>query len=246
VSVDLRAAIPAYLAARRARGHRLAKQEQLLKAFGAHLEACGQRRVTVAVALAFATAPAGTSRAWQAQRLSAVRDFARYIHFLDPTAADLIPAGLLPARRSRRVPYLFTDEETARLMAAAGALRSPVLAASMTTLVGLLAATGMRGGEAGALDVDDVDLDGLVASVTGKYGRRRLVALHPTTGRALAGYLPVRGEHAAPDTTALLLGATGRRLRLNTAREIFRKLADDCGLTPRPGTGAPRLHDFRH
>ena len=111
-------------------------------------------------ALAFAAAPAGTARAWHAQRLAAVRSFAGYVHAMDPAAADPVPGGLIPARIARRVPYLYSGEETARLMAAAAALPSPMLAASMRTLIGLLASTGIRSGEALALDACDLDTDG--------------------------------------------------------------------------------------
>ena len=89
-----------------------------------------------------------------------MRSFAGYVHALDPAAADPVPDGLIPCRLSRRVPYLYSGEETAQLMAAAGTLTSPVLAASMRTLIGLLASTGIRSGEAFALDVPDIDTAG--------------------------------------------------------------------------------------
>src|SRR5271166_4076463 len=84
VNTDLRAAVPVYLAARRARGYRLDGHEQLL---GSFLDS-GETRITVRAAVAFATAPAGTSQGWHAQRLAAVRPFAGYVHGLDPAAAD--------------------------------------------------------------------------------------------------------------------------------------------------------------
>ena len=246
MTTGLRAAIGAHLAARRARGYRLEGRGQLLGSFLDSLEARGETRITVPAAIAFATAPAGTARAWHAQRLAAVRSFAGYVHALDPAAADPIPGGLIPGRITRRVPYLYSGEETARLMAAAGALPSPVLAASMRTLIGLLASTGIRSGEAFAIDADDLDITGQVLAVTGKYGRKRLIALHPSAAAALSGYLRFREQHAAGGTAALLIGRAGRRLNGNTARRIFRSLAAGCGLEPRPGCGSPRLHDFRH
>ena len=246
MSTDLRAAIAGHLAERRARGYRLEGRERLLGAFLDSLDARGQTRITVPAAITFATAPAGTARGWHAQRLAAVRSFAGYVHALDPSAADPVPGGLIPGRIARRVPYLYSGEETARLMAAAGTIPSPVLAAGMRTLIGLLASTGVRSGEAFALDVGDLDTEAQVLTVTGKYGRKRLIALHPSAAAALSGYLRFRGQHAAGGTAALLIGRTGRRLNGNTARRIFRSLAAGCGLEPRPGYGSPRLHDFRH
>jgi integrase len=246
MSTNLRAAVAGHLAGRRARGYRLEGRERLLGSFLDSLEARGETRITVPAAVAFAAAPAGTARAWHAQRLAAVRSFAAYVHALDPAAADPVPAGLIPARIGRRVPYLYSGEETARLMAAAGTLPSPVLAASMRTLIGLLASTGIRSGEAFALDAVDLDIAEQVLTVTGKYGRKRLIALHPSAAAALSGYLRFREQHAAGGTAALLIGRNGQRLNGNTARRIFRSLAAGCGLEPRPGCGSPRLHDFRH
>jgi hypothetical protein len=143
MSLDLRAAVPVHLAARRARGYRLDGHERLPGSFLDSLEARGQTRITVPAAVAFATAPAGTARAWHAQRLAAVRAFAGYAHGLDPAAADPVPDGLIPARPVRRVPYLYSGQDTARLMAAAAALSPAMLAASMRTLIGLLASTGL-------------------------------------------------------------------------------------------------------
>jgi len=246
VSTDLRAAITGHLARQRARGYRLDGREHLLKTFVDSLEASGQTRITVPAALAFATAPAGATRGWHAQRLAAVRSFAGYVHALDPAAADPVPAGLIPGRITRRVPYLYSGEEAARLMDAAGRLPSPVLAASMRTLIGLLASTGIRSGEAFALDAGDLDTEAQVLTVTGKYGRRRLIALHPTAARVLPDYLRFRDQHAADGTTALFIGQAGRRLGRTTAYPAFRSLTAACGLEPQPGARSPRLHDFRH
>jgi integrase/recombinase XerD len=245
MSAGLRAAARDYLSERRARGYRLDDHQWLLAAFLDGLDARGVTRITVAGALAFATASPRTHRSWQAKRLAVVRQFAWYVHGIDPAAAEPIPAGLIDARTARRVPYLYSDEQIAQLMSAAAALPAEMLAASMQTLIGLLASTGLRSGEAGALDVGDLDAGARLLTVTGKYGRVRLVALHPTTVQVLTGYLRIRASRAAP-AGPLLIGETGHRLNLTMARAIFRSLTRQCRLAPQPGCGAPRLHDFRH
>ena len=244
MSAGLRAAARDYLSERRARGYRLEDHEWLLGAFLDGLEARGVTRITVAGALAFATARPGTQRLWQAKRLAVVRQFAWYLHGIDPAAAELIPAGVIDARTLRRVPYLYSEEQIARLMSAAALLPARMLAASMQTLIGLLASTG-RSGEAGALDTGDLDTAAGLLAVTGKYGRVRLIALHPTTVQALTGYLRIRASRAAP-AGPLLVGEMGHRLNLTMARNIFRSLTRQCRLAPQPGCGSPRLHDFRH
>src|SRR5271157_4601738 len=197
MSAGLRAAARDYLSGRRARGYRLAGREWLLGAFLDGLAARGATRITVAGALAFATARPETSRCWQAKRLAVVREFAWYVHGIDPAAAEPIPAGLINARTARRVPYLYSEEQIARLMSAAALLPAPMLAASMQTHIGLLASTGLRSGEAGALDAGDLDAAAGLLTVTGKYGRIRLVALHSTAVQALTGYLRIRASRPA-------------------------------------------------
>ena len=104
---------------------------------------------------------------------------------------------------------------------------------------------GLRSGEAGALDTRDLDAAAQLLTVTGKYGRIRLVALHSTAAEALTGYLRIRDTRAAP-AGPLLVGETGHRLNLTMARYIFRSLTRQCRLAAEPGCGEPRLHDFRH
>jgi integrase len=245
MSAGLRAAARDYLSERRARGYRLEDHERLLGAFLDGLEARRATRITVAEALAFATARPQTQRSWQAKRLAVVREFAWYLYGIDAAAAEPIPAGLIDAKTTRRVPYPYSDEQIAQLMSAAARRAPGMLGASMQTLIGLLASTGLRSGEAGALDARDLDVSAQLLTVTGKYGRIRLVALQPTTVEALTGYLRVRASRAAP-VGPLLVGAMGHRLNLTMARNIFRSLTRQCKLAPQPGCGEPRLHDFRH
>ena len=245
MSAGLHAAARDYLSERRARGYRLADHEWLLGAFLDGLDARGAARITVADALAFATARPGTQRSWQAKRLAVVRQFAWYVHGIDPAAAEPIPAGIIDARTARRVPYLYSEEQIARLMRRPPCSRPGCWRQACRPSSGSWRARGLRSGEAGALDAGDLDAAGRLLTVTGKYGRVRLVALHPTTVQALTGYLRVRASRAAP-AGPLLVGETGHRLNLTMARHIFRSLTRQCRLAPHPGCGAPRLHDFRH
>lgn len=115
-------------------------------------------------ALAWATAPAGLSPVRWSQRLCAVRGFARHLHGLDP-AAEVPPVDLLAYRRERPTPYLYTEHDIIRLVATATSLRPSLRAATYGTFFGLLAATGMRVGEAIHLDRGDVDLDAGVLDI---------------------------------------------------------------------------------
>lgn len=245
MSVDLRVAASDHLRDRRARGYVLADADWLLGSFLDGLDERGQTRITVAAALAFATERPGATRGWQARKLRAVRGLAAHVHALDPGAAELIPAGLISSKTPRRIPYLYSEEQIVALMDAARALSPEMLGESMRTLIGLLAATGMRSGEAAALDVEDLDSERHLLRVSGNNRRLRELPLHPTTVRALLDYLQIRAQ-LAPPTGPLLIGAKGGRLNITSARVAFRALVDDCRLPVAPGCREPRLHDARH
>ena len=72
-------------------------------------------------------------------------------------------------------------------------------------LIGLLAATGMRIGEALALDDADVDLDSGVITATGKWDKQREIPLHPTTVEALREYRQTRDRYKPVRLTDVVL-----------------------------------------
>ena len=236
-----------YLALRRALGYRLARPEKLLGQFLDHLEHTGQSRITVAAALDWARQPANGGSNWWAYRLSAVRGFATYLHSLDP-AHEVPAAELLPQRPHRASPYLYSAADITALITATSSLRIPLRQATFATLIGLLAVTGIRVGEAIALDNGDVDLAaGRLIVRRGKFGKTRELALHPTTVAALRRYQRLR-ERLAPQTgtPALLVSTAGTRLLYCNVHHTFHRLVRQAGLTPRSSSCRPRIHDLRH
>jgi integrase/recombinase XerD len=133
MSVDLRVAASDHLRDRRARGYILADEDWLLDSFLDGLTARGQTTITVAAALAFATEHPGATPGWQARKLRAVRGLAAHVHALDPAAAQLIPAGLIPSKTPRRIPYLYSEQQIVALMDRALTLSPRMLGASMHT-----------------------------------------------------------------------------------------------------------------
>ena len=146
------------------------------------------------------------------------------------------------------MPHLFSTEQIAALLAATGRIQSCWRAATFHTLTGLLAVTGMRIGEALALDRDDFDAHvGRVVVRSGKFGKARQLPLHATTVAALADYLVLRDEQQrGRDTTALFVSLHDGRLSYGAAGDGFRQLVATAGISPRPGARPPRLHDLRH
>ncbi|MGH2744013.1 MAG: tyrosine-type recombinase/integrase [Thermoleophilaceae bacterium] len=236
-----------YLALRRALGYRLARAEKLLAQFIAWLDERGQTTITTDSALAWATLPPATDSGWHAYRLSVVRGFAVHVHALDP-AHELIAQDLLPQRPRRAVPYLYSDAEIRALMDAARVIPTPHRAATMRTLIGLLAVTGMRIGEAIRLNQGDIDYRrGVLTVVEGKFGKSRQLAVHETTSAALRAYL-ARSDRpvAAEPTDAVFTSATGTRLIYCNVHLAFKRIVAHAGLAPRSTVCRPRPHDIRH
>lgn len=235
-----------YLALRRSLGYKLERAELLLGQFIAHLDTCGVEQFSVADAVAWATLPAGGDRCWWAQRLSVVRGFATWLHNLDP-AVEIPPVDILPFQARRAVPYLYSQADITALMDAAATLKGRLRQATYRTLIGLLAVTGMRVGEARHLDRADVDFtEGTLRVRHAKFDKSRLLPLHPSTTQALSDYLSLRDRLAPPDaSTAVFISPPGRPLIACNVESIFRILVARAGLAPR-GAARPRMHSLRH
>ena len=239
-------AVEDYLSLRRSLGYQLEYHGQALPAFVAYLAETGLDHVTTQAALAWAILPTGAHPAWWRSRLGVVRDFARYLQTIDPLT-QVPPRDLLTARRDRLTPHWYSEAEVAELMRATRALTPEWKARTFETLVGLLASTGLRLGEALALDRSDVDLDAGVAVVArAKACGAREVALHSSTCEALRRYEEARAQRWPNPVTALFISARGARLPASSVHPTFRILADQA-CTLRPGERRrPRPHDLRH
>lgn len=244
---SLRAELDRYLAIRRALGFRLARAELLLADYLDYLDSVGAEVVTTHNSTAWATLPPNGSSSWWGHRLSVVRAFARHLHAIDP-AHEVPPTGLLPARSHRAVPYLYSDADVFALMSAARRLRSPLRAATFEVLIGLLAVSGLRIGEALRLNRDDVALDaGMLHVRQSKFGKSREVPLHSSTLDVLGRYACRRDELGArPRDPSFFISTAGTRLRYDNFHLTWLGLVHDAGLQPRSGTCRPRPHDLRH
>jgi integrase len=245
--IALEERLAGYLAVRRALGYKLARAEKLLAQFIEWLKERGEQTITTASALGWATLPPATGSGWHAYRLSVVRGFAAHVHALDPVH-ELVPQDLLPQRPRRTVPYLYSDAELRALMAASDVIPTPHRAATMRALIGLLAVTGMRIGEAIRLNQADIDHQcGTLTVVESKFGKSRQLAVHATTIAALRAYL-TRSDRPVPaeSTEAVFTSATGTRLTYCNVHLAFKRIVAHAGLAPRSTICRPRPHDLRH
>jgi len=237
-----------YLQLRRALGFKLDEHARLLRKFAVHLEAIGAEVVTIEVALSWAAepvVPAGSIV--PAMRLLVVRGFARYLAGIDPRT-EIPPTGLIRLRRHHRVPYIYTDEEILALMQQAhGAIRQTLVAATYETLIGLLAATGMRISEAIKLDNTDIDWhQGVLLVRESKFNKSRYLPVHDSTLDALERYVHTRDQLCPdPRDPSFFISLRRRRLDDGAVHATFRRLCETTGVgatAPVP----PRLHDLRH
>ncbi|MDR1442001.1 MAG: tyrosine-type recombinase/integrase [Bifidobacteriaceae bacterium] len=223
-----------YLQLRRAMGHKLETPGRLLTQFTEFMD--GQRATTVTTALAVAWAGAPDDgqdkppRSRPARRLEAVRGFARYQVAFDP-GTEVPPPGVFPSGYGRVSPLIFTAAQTADILGAAGRLSRFDRSVVYPVLFGLLAATGMRIGEALALTSGDVDLEqGVLTVRRGKSPNPRLVPLHPTATQALSGYSEWRGNTKDPTAPLFRMTRSNRPMGYSNAHYAFRQACTSAGL----------------
>jgi len=237
-----------YLRLRRALGHELADAARLLPRFVAYLDAVGARTITVELALAWVQQPEAdpSSSVWM-HRMGAVRGFARHMSGIDP-ANEIPPLGLVTFRRSWRQPFIFSDADIVALMEEVPRLiPTPIRAATFQTMIGLLAATGMRVGEVIALARADIDWDeGVITVRNSKFNKSRELPVDPTTVGALGEYARLRARVVMrPASAAFFLPGKGSPAFSFAFSDKFRELIRSSGV----GAGAPRqprIHDVRH
>ncbi|MCA1700360.1 MAG: tyrosine-type recombinase/integrase [Actinobacteria bacterium] len=242
---DLRQALRDYLRIRRQLGFQLEASGRLLEDYVGFMERAGATQITSELALA--KLPAGAQPHWWRRRLGMVRGFARYMSTIDP-ATEVPSKDLLPAHRPRIAPYIYSQAEIAALMGAARALRPPLRAGTCETLIGLMAASGLRAGEALGLDRAHVDLEGGALHVrAARQSKQREVPLDESTTRALSDYGRLRDRHwPRPKTPAFFISTQGLRLTSRSFNEMFSELIRQTGLEGRGERARPRPHDLRH
>jgi integrase/recombinase XerD len=183
------------------------------------------------------------------QRVWAVRAFLYQVRAFEP--ATEIPPNIFRVGRRRRRPYVFSDEELGRLLQAPHQLRAVDARHRLTllTLMGLLASTGLRIGEAFRLTLNDAKLDAdpphrLILET--RFGKSRVVVLHPSTADQLRIYLASSTTAERGRAAAFFTNRLGRRLNYITTRRTFRRLLHHAGIHAAPGQRVPTLHSFRH
>jgi integrase len=245
----LNARLADYLKLRRQLGFKLHDAAKMLTQFVLFATQEGVSFITTKLALRWATQPKNCQPSRWTTRLGVVRLFAQYLSTID-RRTQIPPPGLLPYCYHRKPPYLYCDEEVLQLVQTAqqNIFWHDLKRTTYATLFGLLAVTGLRVGEALALDQEHVDLDrSLLVIVRAKGNKTRLLPLHGSTQRALRRYIQIRDQtFPRPASRSFFVSEAGTRLLYSSVNWCFLTLARKIGLRGLSGTSGPRLHDLRH
>ena len=241
-----------YLSLREALGYQMRAEKIILPEFVAYVNAQPHNRpIRTQMALEWAchaSTPRGPSGA--ARRLSMARGFLRYLQASVPDT-EVPVSGLLPTPR-RPQPFLFTPSQIVALVEGAhasrphGALRPHTLAC----LLGLLASTGLRVGEAIRLPSEQVKLDLALPQLhilETKFHKSRIVPLHPSTAEHLRHYQAQRARlHYDGLSEAFFVSEQGQSLQHRALHDWFARLCQRVAIVPTHGERAPCLTSFRH
>jgi integrase/recombinase XerD len=234
-------AVDHYLAVRRAAGFTLRNPQRYLQSFVSFANSRGETCVRVETAIAWAAL--ASTETERAGRLRVIRLFSRFMH-AEELRHELLPEHVFCSHHRRPTAYILSDDELRRLIVRAQSLGPPgsLTPHTYSTLITLLAVTGLRPAEALALRFSDLTEDGLVVRET-KFRKSRLVPLHETTQAALQRYLLRRRQIAGHDDH-LFISLKRHPLTMLSAARTFRKLLQATDLRGRHKR--LRLHSLRH
>lgn len=237
-----------YLQLRRTLGHKLGHAHRYLPRFVSYLDEHDAEFVTIEAALAWSLEPAvPVGSVVPADRMMIVRGFARYLSGIDPRT-EVPPAGAIRHPHRWRRPFIYSDADVLALIEQARTvIPQPLRSATYQTLIGLLATTGLRVGEALRLDRGDLDrADGVLRIRVSKFGKSRLVPLQASAVDALERYDHTRRRLLPdPSTDSLFISLRGTRVIYECVWPTHRKLCEHAGVGA-GSTVTPRIHDHRH
>lgn len=245
---SLRDHLAQYLKLRRQLGYKLKESEFLLRSFTTLAEEEGAEFIATKLELRWA-APPHLKPAQGGSRLSTLRRFAAYVSAFD-ARTQVPPQKLLPYQLTRRNPFHYSDENVAQLIKAPREIDSSggIKGLTLSTVLGLLAVTGMRVGEALALDYGDFDADkGILTVRLSKGSKSRMVPLHESATLALRCYASARDSIYVKRTSpAFFVWEGGDRLVYDSVNRWFLLVACQIGLRKPGDVHGPRVHDLRH
>ncbi len=192
-------------------------------------------------------AGAGMAASTSARRLSALRQFFRFL-YSEGLRADDPSAAIDSPRRGRVLPKFLGEDEVDRLLAAARR-RPGAEGKRLKAMLEILYATGLRVSELVGLPMSALSSDGQVLIVLGKGSKERMVPLGDPAAEAIEDYMAVREGFLPKGRPALaaspwLFPSRARQGHLTRSRfsQLLKEVAAEAGLDP----GRVSPHVLRH
>ena len=246
--MKLAQAVSAYVGYKQSLGMRFATEARALKSFSRALGDVDLDRIEPEQVRAFLDGTGPMTRFWH-RKLDALRGFYRFALARRYTPRSPLPTNV-PRCPQAFVPYIYSEEEIKRLLAAAASReRCNLSTLTCRTLLLLLYGTGLRIGEALGLDLADVDLESALLRIREtKFYKTRIVPVGADLTRVLRDYLLERSKGAPiPADGPFLLTRQGKRPSRAGAEEAFKQLRRQAKVSRIDGSRyQPRLHDMRH
>ncbi len=242
-----------YVRYKQSLGYQLKVESQELKRFAKYTRGINHTgSLTVDLAMQWAVLDGGFSRWYMARRLETIHTFAIYAACVDPEA-QVPPTGAFGKCHGRVTPYIYSEEEILKLMNGAARLFSPdgIRCMTVAVAIGLLWATGIRVSELINLTTKDVNWRQRYLYVRNtKFGKDRLVPLHPTVLEPLKDYDATLAGRAVgrSEDQPFFVTTGGKPFDLRAFEYAFTQLRlcllpeGQADWDRRP----PRLYDIRH
>ncbi len=185
-------------------------------------------------------------------RMQQVYNFCLYRRRTEPHCFVPDPA-LFPKPHQRLQPYIFSDQEVAKLLQAASGLRrvpsSPLRPEMIRLAIVLLFTTGIRRGELLRLTLGDYNRrDATLLIRESKFYKSRLLSLNGDIAEEVEHYLCARAQQKLPvssDTALICNELKGGRYCGTTLGRCLEPLLRQCSIFTPKGK-LPRIHDARH
>lgn len=178
-------------------------------------------------------------------RIATIKQFTKYMAGID-TRTYVIQQK--PGITAKYKPYIFSHEEIKGFFAAVDGMqfksRPPLAHITYPVLFRVLYCCGMRVSEVCSLKIRDFK-DECFTVEYGKFGKGRLVPLHPTLAAAVDEYIRKVHPLAKPEEFLFIDGFEGRQLYSTKIYDTFRELILKTGIKHGGKGKGPRVHDFR-
>ncbi|MDL2302361.1 tyrosine-type recombinase/integrase [Lachnospiraceae bacterium OttesenSCG-928-D06] len=239
--------ITKFISFKRSLGYSYHEEADRLKRFDQMTEKCYPKAayITKDIADAWCERRDNESVSNQNGRIATIKQFTKYVAGIDNRTHVI---QWKPAIVPKYKPYIFCHDEIKRFFASTDSMqfngRQPLSHITYPVLFRVLYCCGMRISEVCALRIRDFE-DGCFTVEHGKFGKGRLVPLHPMLSVSISEYIKRVHPFAEGEENLFIDGFEGKQLYSTKVYEVFRELLLKAGIKHGGKGKGPRVHDFR-